>query len=606
MAKKDTMVALVRRGISEEDAKKLAEHFTVSSLKKAGLEDVRKAGFKEKDAKIILKKMGAKPVKEKAAKKADDAEKKRDEIIKEFSKIKGIGPSKAEALYEAGFRSILELKLQPIESIARVKGVGKKYANIIKDYLTPSKDEALEEFSKIKGIGPAKTKKLVGAGYRSKLDIQVASERELEKIIGSAASEVKKSLGSVDARGILAKAEAVPPPKIEEPKKNAALRKKIQKILESSGEFLPRSVVDEIIEKIVNTDIPDKKLRELLDKVVRDYNRAMMDPLEACGIIGAQSIGEPGTQMTMRTFHYAGVAEINVTLGLPRLIEIVDARKKPSTPMMTVYLEGGYKVNRDMAKSIANKIEITRLINIAEIDTDLGNMKIIVNPNQKAIERKDISMEDIEKKLKSVRRTKINRASNSIEVLPTDETYRELQRISEELKNIKIKGIDGIKRAIIRKEKGEYVIYTEGSNFEKILAVEGVDKTRTTTNDIYAIYNVLGVEAARNSIIHEAHNTLQEQGLNVDIRHIMLVADTMTADGTVRPIGRQGVSGEKSSVIARAAFEITVNHLLKAAKKGEVDELKGVAENIIVGQPIKLGTGSVELSVDIGKMSKGE
>lgn len=133
-----------------------------------------------------------------------------------------------------------------------------------------------------------------------------------------------------------------------------------------------------------------------------------------------------------------------------------------------------------------------------------------------------------------------------------------------------------------------------------------MDKTRTTTNDIYAIYKVLGVEAARNAIINEAYNTLQEQGLNVDIRHIMLVADTMTADGTVRPIGRQGVSGEKSSVIARAAFEITVNHLLKAAKRGEVDELRGVAENIIVGQPIKLGTGSVELSVDVSKMKKGE
>ncbi|NIA10219.1 MAG: DNA-directed RNA polymerase subunit A'' [Nitrospiraceae bacterium] len=602
MAKKDTMAALVKRGISEEDAKKLADHFTISSLKKASLDDIRKAGFKDKDAKAILGKVGVKkPVKKE---KAEKKKKGREEIIKEFSKIKGIGPSKAEALYDAGFRSMRELQLQPIETIAEVKGVGRKYANIIKEYLTPSKDEALEEFSKIKGIGPSKTKKLVEAGYRSKLDLQVASEGELEDVIGSAASGIKKDVGSVDARGILAKAEAVPPPTIEEPEKNASLRKKILGILKSEDEFLPRSVVDEIIEKVVDKDIPDEKLGELVNKVVENYNRALMDPLEACGIVGAQSIGEPGTQMTMRTFHYAGVAEINVTLGLPRLIEIVDARKSPSTPMMTVYLEGGYRVNRDMAKNIANKIEITRLINIAEIKTDIGNMKIVVIPNSKTIERKDITMDDIEKKLKSLRKTKISQVGNTIEVVPTDETYRELQRLSEELKNIKIKGIDGIKRAIIRKEKDEYVIYTEGSNFEKILMVDGVDKSRTTTNDIYAIYNVLGVEAARNAIIHEAHNTLQEQGLNVDIRHIMLVADTMTSDGTVRPIGRQGVSGEKSSVIARAAFEITVNHLLKAAKKGEVDNLKGVAENIIVGQPIKLGTGSVELSVDVSKMSK--
>jgi len=599
MAKKDTMKALMRRGITEEQAKKLAEQFTITSLKKASIDDISKLGFKKKEAQEILNKISVKTQIKKP-------KEEREEVVKEFLKIKGIGPSKAEALYDAGFRSILELKLQPIEAIANVKGIGKKYAIIIKNYLTPSRNEAIKELSEIDGVGPSKAKKLIDAGYRSKLDLKVASERELEKVVGSTASKIKKKLGSLDARGILAKSEEVPPPTIEEPEKNAELRKKIQKILDDSEEFLPRSVIDDIISKIVDKNLPQKKLEELINKVVYNYNRALMDPMEACGIVGAQSIGEPGTQMTMRTFHYAGVAEINVTLGLPRLIEIVDARKKPSTPMMTVYLEGGYKVNKDMAKKIANKIEITRLINIAEVNTDLGNMKVIIKPNKRAIERKDITIEDIEKSFKSLRRTKINVVGDNIEVIPTEETYRELQRISEEIKNVKIKGIDGIKRAIIRKEKGEYVIYTEGSNFEEILAMEGVDKTRTTTNDIYAIYKVLGVEAARNAIINEAYNTLQEQGLNVDIRHIMLVADTMTSDGTVRPIGRQGVSGEKSSVIARAAFEITVNHLLKAAKRGEVDELKGVAENIIVGQPIKLGTGSVELSVDVSKMKKGE
>jgi len=306
----------------------------------------------------------------------------------------------------------------------------------------------------------------------------------------------------------------------------------------------------------------------------------------------------------MRTFHYAGVAEINVTLGLPRLIEIVDARKEPSTPMMTVYLEGAYKVNKEMAKKMANKIEITRLINIAEIETDLENMRILVKPHLKAMERKDIEMEDVVKSIKTLRKVKVNEVEDGIEVKPSEETYKELQRITEEIKKVKIKGIEGIKRAIIRKEKDEYVIYTEGSNFEEILAMEGIDKTRTTTNDIQAIYNVLGIEAARNAIIDEAYGTLQEQGLNVDIRHIMLVADTMTSDGTVRPIGRQGISGEKSSVIARAAFEITVNHLLRAGRRGEIDELRGVAENVIVGQPIKLGTGSIELSIDVGKIRK--
>jgi DNA-directed RNA polymerase subunit A" len=177
-----------------------------------------------------------------------------------------------------------------------------------------------------------------------------------------------------------------------------------------------------------------------------------------------------------------------------------------------------------------------------------------------------------------------------------DPSYKNLLEVNETLKSLKVKGIDGIKRIIIRKEPGEgYVIYSEGSNLEKVLEIEGVDQYRTTTNDIQAVGRVLGIEAARNMIIQEAYSTLSEQGLNVDIRHIMLVSDIMTTDGTIKAIGRHGVSGEKSSVLSRAAFEITVNHLLDASRRGERDNLGGVAENIIVGQPVNLGTGAVEL-----------
>jgi len=364
---------------------------------------------------------------------------------------------------------------------------------------------------------------------------------------------------------------------------------------------LPDSIISEITQKIEGNGL-EEKMEKIVEKAIEEYNRNIIEPHEACGIVAAQSIGEPGTQMTMRTFHYAGVAEINVTLGLPRLIEIVDARSEPSTPMMNVYLEGIYKVNKEKAKEIANKIEITRLIDIADVEAEISNMRIAIIPDKKAMERKDVKISEIMEALKKVSKIEIKEESGKIFVIPEEENYRELRRIHEEVKNVKIKGLDGIKRAIIRREGDEYVIYTEGSNFEKVLEIEGVDKTRTTTNDIHAIYRVLGIEAARNAIINEAYSTLQEQGLNVDIRHIMLVADIMTSDGTIRPIGRQGVSGEKGSVIARAAFEITVDHLLRASRRGEVDELKGVAENIIVGQPIRLGTGSIELAIDIKKM----
>jgi DNA-directed RNA polymerase subunit A" len=87
------------------------------------------------------------------------------------------------------------------------------------------------------------------------------------------------------------------------------------------------------------------------------------------------------------------------------------------------------------------------------------------------------------------------------------------------------------------------------------------------------------------------------------MRHIMLVSDLMTFDGDIRAVGRHGVAGEKPSVLARAAFELTVDHLLEAGIKGSVDELRGVSENIVVGKPINLGTGGVKL---IFKGEEGE
>ncbi len=174
-------------------------------------------------------------------------------------------------------------------------------------------------------------------------------------------------------------------------------------------------------------------------------------------------------------------------------------------------------------------------------------------------------------------------------------SYKRLQRLLELVKGQKIKGIDGIQRAIIRRRGDEYVVYTEGSNLAAVLQLPYVDATRTTSNNITEIHEVLGIEAARNAIIKEAGDTLAEQGLNVDVRHIMLVSDIMTNDGDVKAIGRHGISGRKSSVLARAAFEITAHHLLRAAVTGEVDYLDGVAENVIVGQPVTLGTGAVNL-----------
>ena len=393
------------------------------------------------------------------------------------------------------------------------------------------------------------------------------------------------------------------PKKSEEPEKHKKIRSEINKILQNR--YLPLSIIDEIILKVVEDEKLKSKLNEIIAKVLEEYEKNLIVPSEACGIIGAQSIGEPGTQMTMRTFHYAGVAEINVTLGLPRLIEIVDARSAPSTPMMNIYLRDEYKLNPDLAKKVANQIEITRLTGVADLETDLTNLVINVKLDKRSLKDKNFTIDELVDCVNKISGIDAKVEKDAVKVSLDDPSYKKLLDVNEKLKELKVKGIDSIKRVIIRKEPDEgYVIYSEGSNLKKVLEVEGVDPYRTTTNDIQAVGRVLGIEAARNMIIQEAHNTLSEQGLNVDLRHIMTVADIMTAAGSIKAIGRHGVSKEKESVLSRAAFEITVSHLLKASRRGEIDQLGGVAENIIVGQPVNLGTGSVELIMKRKKTKK--
>ncbi|MFQ6012109.1 MAG: DNA-directed RNA polymerase subunit A'' [Thermoplasmata archaeon] len=306
------------------------------------------------------------------------------------------------------------------------------------------------------------------------------------------------------------------------------------------------------------------------------------------------------THNTMRTFHYAGVAEMNVTLGLPRLIEIVDARRVPSTPVMEVFVKDGQD-DLDRMRQHSAEIEMTHLEDIADTETDILNNRVVVYPNEAKMRSRGVTWKDLDKTLSKMRREKVKREGErkkKVEayVMDSDQvSYKRLQKHLETVKTSKIKGIDGVRRAIIRRRGDEYVIYTEGSNLAATLQLPYVDPTRTNSNNITEIYEVLGVEAARNATVREAASTLAEQGLTVDIRHIMLVADMMTNDGDVKAIGRHGISGRKSSVLARAAFEITSHHLLKAAVTGEVDYLDGVAENVIVGQPVTLGTGAVNL-----------
>ena len=370
------------------------------------------------------------------------------------------------------------------------------------------------------------------------------------------------------------------------------------KLAEMEGLLTP-SLVEELRSKLAEEKLTKKGVETVIDTVVRNYDFSLVEPGEAVGTIAAQSIGEPGTQMTLRTFHYAGVAELNVTLGLPRLIELVDARRAPSTPVMTIHLDSKHRRGQAKAREVAEKLIYTVIDDVVEkVNVDLREDIVNITLSPERMKALNITVKEVENAL-PVEYEKKGKLNFKV-ALSEGKKGGDPDKLIKQIIESRIRGVPEIKRVITTYEGGEWVIRTDGSNLEGVLSVEGVDPTRTTTNDIHEIAKILGIEAARNALISEAHSVLDEQGLDVDIRHVMLVSDIMTNTGKIQQIGRHGISGKKSSVLARAAFELTIQHLVNAAIKGETDPLKGVIENIIVGQSMPLGTGSVELFMSMG------
>jgi DNA-directed RNA polymerase subunit A' len=381
--------------------------------------------------------------------------------------------------------------------------------------------------------------------------------------------------------------------KIAREKGKPATADYIKKRLEGVEDQLTPMLIDELKQNLAKAKLNMADVEKAINSAVGQYKRALMEPGEAVGIVAAQSIGEPGTQMTLRTFHYAGVREQNVTLGLPRLIEIVDARRIPSTPIMTIYLTEENRKNRESAVKIARSIVYTTLEDLAErVYEDPMLEEIIVELNKTMMEDREVTMQELKDKV-VIQNCTIKTRGNSIHIKP--KKAETLKKLLDKVSSFYIKGVAGIKRVLVTEEHGEWVIRTDGSNLSKVLEIYGVDTSRTTTNNVHEIAKTLGIEASRNALIYESRGVLEDQGLDVDVRHVMLVADMMTSTGEVQQIGRHGISGKKSSVLARAAFEITVPNIVDAAIKGESDPLEGVTENVIVGQSIPIGTGLVEL-----------
>ncbi len=379
--------------------------------------------------------------------------------------------------------------------------------------------------------------------------------------------------------------------------------------MEEYADKLSKRILDDIKEYLEKKgSINQAKLKKILDMSVEEFNYAKIHPGEAVGIIAAESIGEPGTQMTLNTFHFAGVAEMNVTLGLPRIIEILDGRKELQTPTMEIYLKQPYSKGKDI-KEFALSLRETKLGNITlEFSISLVDSEIEVKLDKEKMKSLELTnsqiINSISKQLKGFN-VKDNKDSIMLKSRSKEESLNAIFSAKEKVKEIHIKGVEGIHQVLPVKRGEEYIIVTAGSNLAEVLQLEGVDSYRTTTNNIFEIEQVLGIEAARQSIINEVFKVIENQGFNIDIRHIMLVADTMCVSGSLKGITRYGVVSEKASALARASFETPIKHIIHAALIGEVDNLSSVVENVMLNQVVPIGTGVPELVADFkGKKLK--
>jgi DNA-directed RNA polymerase subunit A" len=367
--------------------------------------------------------------------------------------------------------------------------------------------------------------------------------------------------------------------------------------MEEAKEILPPLVLDNLKKAFKEFDLNDTQRGKALERTVELYKKSRYEPGEAIGVVAAQSVSEPATQMTMRTYHTAGAAQVQVTLGLPRLIEIFDARRAPTTPTMMVYLQSKYQT-AEKAKELAASLQEVTLSTVSIAPSvDLLNMQVEFPLDMKIMRDRGIKVNDIVEVLKETGKEWAIRArSDSVAVAPKEEsTIKDLIKLRSKLLDMHIGGVKSITQVIVTQKDGEWMINTLGSNLAKVLAVPGIDATRTMTNNIHEVAKVLGIEAARASIVNEARNTMREAGLDVDVRHLMLVSDIMTVDGEIKAIGRYGVAGAKGSVLARANFEETIKHLTKAAATAEIDRLESVVENVMINQVVPVGTGMFDL-----------
>jgi DNA-directed RNA polymerase subunit A" len=365
----------------------------------------------------------------------------------------------------------------------------------------------------------------------------------------------------------------------------------MEKIYEEYSSKIPQRILSDV-EAAVPKGISQSKLKKVLDMVSEEYDNMKVEAGECVGLVSAESIGEPGTQMTLNTFHFAGVSEMNVTMGLPRIIEILDGTKTLQTPMMEIYLKKPYSKGKDI-REIAVRIKETRLKEIAsEFSINLEDSTIEVKFDKERMKLLGLTLAKVAKAFEDTKGYTLKPTNDSLifKYKGKDEEVNEVFKMKEKLKETFITGIKGISQVLPVKRGEDFIIITAGTNLAEVLDLEYVDPTKTITNDVYEISEIFGIEAGRQAIINEVARVINVQGLNVDIRHILLVADIMCVSGDVKGITRYGVVSGKSSVLAKASFETPIKHVISASLVGEVDNLCSVVENVMLNQPVPVGT----------------
>ncbi|OZJ06503.1 hypothetical protein BZG36_00634 [Bifiguratus adelaidae] len=357
--------------------------------------------------------------------------------------------------------------------------------------------------------------------------------------------------------------------------------------------------------------VTEPQIRRYLDLCLAKYMKAKIEPGTAVGAVGAQSIGEPGTQMTLKTFHFAGVASMNITLGVPRIKEIINAAKAINTPIITCELVA--KDNVRAARIVKGRVEKTTVGDVAEYIEEVYEgtecyleLKIDVEALSKL--QLETNVSEIANAIAYAPKLKIG-AENVRTQLPdkvrvlvpaksANELYYVLRNLKRSLTNVVIKGLHEVRRAVISEKeggKGEKQLLVEGYGLRDVMTTEGIVGEKTTSNHIMDVQKVLGIEAARATIIYEIQRTMEMHGMTIDPRHTKLLADVMTSKGEVLGITRFGIAKMKDSVLMLASFEKTTDHLFDASLYSKCDAIEGVSEQIIMGIPMSIGTGLFKL-----------